>query len=133
MPTYFQGSLAAAIGSAGLTNPYTLTSSPGSTNAPTDNCCCPSSTKFLSDLTNKLVAMTESLKQQFADLQANCQTIPTKAAGPIFAEINISATLKPKYEYLIYLQRYGPPTAGIFDPIYLDLIRAELAASAPAP
>ncbi len=130
MPTYFQGSLASQIGSAGLTNPYSLPSSSGNgTRNPADNCCCPSSTLFLSNLTNKLAEMTQALKQQFADLQANCHATGTKATGPIFAQIQVAGTIKPKYEYLIYLQRYGPPINGVFDPIYLDLIRAELAAN----
>jgi hypothetical protein len=127
MPTYFQGSLASYIGGAGLTNPFSLSPKPG-TAAPNagDNCCCPSSTKFLSELTNKLVDMTQSLKQQFADLQAMCDA-GVKGKGELFATIEIAGTLKPKYEYLIYLNRYGPPINGIFDPIYLDLIRAEVA------
>lgn len=127
MPTYFQGSVSSFIGSAGLTNPFSLPSTTQPANT-ADGCCCPSSTKFLSELTNKLIDMTQSLKQQFADLQANCNAPGTQGKGELFVTIEVSGSLRPRYEYIIYLDRYGPPADGIFDPIYLDLIRAEMAA-----
>jgi hypothetical protein len=131
MPTYFQGSLAGLITPAGLTNPYSLT--PGQTaDGGQGNCCCPSSTKFLETLTSKLVDMTESLKKQFEDLQANCQK-PSNYRGLTLVSIEVKGSATIKYEYIIYLQRYGPPTNGQFDPIYLDLIRAELAAGTIVP
>lgn len=76
--------------------------------------------------------MTKALKQQFADLEANCQKT-SNYRGLTLVSIEVKGNATIKYEYTIYLQRYGPPTRGIFDPIYLDLIRAELAASAPTP
>lgn len=124
MPTYFQGSLAGLVSNAGLTNPYSLTPSVSSSDA--GNCCCPSSTKFLETLTDKLVEMTNSLKTQFAEL------VKPPAAGEsrgfYLATVPASAKVDTRYEYLFYIRRYGPPTNGIFDPIYLDLIRAEIEA-----
>ena len=123
MPTYFEGSLSGYIGSAGLTNPYSLSSS--SANADAGNCCCPSSTKFLETLTNKLVDMTKSLQIQFAELVRP----PSSAfSGIRLAEVDVSQRVLARYEYLFYIRRYGPPANGIFDPIYLDLIRAEIEA-----
>jgi hypothetical protein len=73
--------------------------------------------------------MTKALKQQFADLEANCQK-PSTYRGLTLVTIDVKGDATIRYEYLVYLQRYGPPINGIFDPIYLDLIRAELAAGA---
>jgi hypothetical protein len=124
MPTYFQGSLAGLVSSAGLTNPYSLTPSVSSSDA--GNCCCPSSTKFLETLTDKLIDMTNSLKTQFAEL---VRPLPvTGRGGFLIASVSVSASVSVRREYLIYLDRYGPPMAGVFDSVYLDLIRAELAA-----
>ena len=122
MPTYFQGSLAGLVGTAGLTNLYSLT--PSSANADAGNCCCPSSTKFLETLTDKLIEMTNSLKTQFAELVK--PPAPGGSRGFFLATIPLTAKVTTKYEYVFYIRRYGPPTNGIFDPIYLDLIRAEI-------
>ena len=121
MPTYFQGSLAGLVSNAGLTNPYSL-SNP-SANADAGNCCCPSSTKFLETLTNKLVDMTTSLKEQFAEL---VHPSTTTHRGIRLAETDATQHVQTRYEYLFYVRRYGPPEKGIFDPVYLDLIRAEI-------
>jgi len=72
--------------------------------------------------------MTKSLKKQFAELEANAGKGNKTALGPVLATISISAQLTYKYEYAIYIRRYGPPLNGIFDPAYLELIKAELAA-----
>ena len=122
MPTYFQGSLSGLVGSAGLTNPYSLTSTGSSTDA--GNCCCPSSTKFLETLTNKLVDMTNSLKTQFSELVK--PPVNTGGRGIFLATVDASQVVQVRYEYLYYIRRYGPPVNGIFDPVYLDLIRAEI-------
>jgi hypothetical protein len=115
MPTYFEGSL------VGLTNPYSLT--PSSANADAGNCCCPSSTKFLETLTNKLVDMTKSLQTQFSEL---VKPPSSTFRGIRLAEVDATQVVQIRYEYLFYIRRYGPPTNGIFDPVYLDLIRAEI-------
>ena len=122
MPTYFQGSLAGLVSNAGLTNPYSLTPSVSSSDA--GNCCCPSSTKFLETLTDKLIEMTNSLKTQFAELVR--PPAPGGSRGFFLATVPLSAKVETKSEYLFYVRRYGPPTNGIFDPIYLDLIRSEI-------
>ena len=128
---YFLGGVSSQLTGAGLTNPYSL---PTSSAAATDDgggCCCPSSTKFLDTLTDKLIEMTKSLKQQFSEL---VKPRPANGARGVFlAEVPVSATVNIKEEFIIYINRYGPPINGIFDPIYLDLIRAELAAAAITP
>lgn len=126
---YLRGSVSKGIGAAGLTNPYSLPLEGGAgsgSGAGGANCCCPSSTKFLETLTDKLIAMTQSLKQQFKD----CMATPSanKGRGIILVNIEVNAKVRFKYEYVLYVQRYGPPVNGIFDPVYLDLIRAEIAA-----
>lgn len=126
MPTYFEGSLSALVSGAGLTNPYALSTGGSAAATPSANCCCPSSTKFLETLTDKLIEMTNSLKQQFKELEDKQGPVATK--GILLVNVEVSAQVSYRMEYVIYVQRYGPPMNGIFDPVYLDLIRAELAA-----
>ena len=119
MPNLFTGS----------TTNSTLSGS-GLAGAPTSSlasdCCCPSSTVFLDTLTTKLIAMTRSLQQQFDDLKKN-QAPALGPRAPRLAEIKVSANVSVKYAYFIYVQRYGPPVNGRFDPLYIDLINAEIA------
>ena len=68
--------------------------------------------------------MTNSLKTQFAELVR--PPAPGGSRGFFLATVPLSAKVETKSEYLFYVRRYGPPTDGIFDPIYLDLIRAEI-------
>ena len=70
--------------------------------------------------------MTTSLKQQFADLEANSMGTRVTGRGAFLASIEIKGDIVFKSEYFIYVMRYGPPVNGIFDPVYLELIRAEL-------
>jgi hypothetical protein len=90
-------------------------------------CCCPSSTVFLKTLADKLFLMTQSLKTQFADLEANGMGTRITSRGVLLANISIQTSLQFKPEYFIYIMRYGPPVNGIFDPVYLELIRIEIA------
>ena len=111
----------------------TTLSGSGLANAPASSsssasCCCPSSTVFLDTLTTKLIAMTRSLQQQFEDLKKN-QVPPSSSEmkGSRLAELGVGANVSVKYAYYIYVQRYGPPVNGVFDPLYIDLINAEIA------
>jgi hypothetical protein len=87
------------------------------------NCCCPSSTNFLATLTDKLYLMAQSLKEQFAYLESHSTSTQQMAKGVIIAEIAVKARVDVKWEYVIYIQMYGPPVKGQFDPVYLDQIR----------
>jgi hypothetical protein len=71
--------------------------------------------------------MTRSLQQQFEDLKKNQAPPLDGPRAPRLAEISISANISVKYAYYIYVQRYGPPVNGKFDPLYIDLINAEIA------
>lgn len=101
----------------------------GSTTA-NSSCCCPSTTIFLQTLTDKLYDMALSLQQQFIDLQNFKNNTTQRGQGAILAAIEVRGSVVVRMEYVYYIQRYGPPINGIFDPIYLDLIRAEIAAGA---
>jgi len=92
------------------------------------NCIiCPStSIVFLQALTTKLVDMTMSLKRQFANLEALGRQGTTR--GTVLASTSVKGTVRFKPEFAIYVQRFGPPMLGEFDPLYLELIRAELKA-----
>ena len=72
--------------------------------------------------------MALSLKQQFADLANFRNNTTQRGEGAIIASVSVQGSVTVKMEYVYYVQRYGPPINGIFDPIYLDLIRAEIAA-----
>ena len=114
MPTYYLGGYGSNSG---------FISGSGSNAA--DCCCCPSTTKFFETLANKLEEMTLSLKDQFSNLVNKTEV----GRGFIIASINVAVPIiNVKGEYVEYIRRYGPPQNGIFDPIYLDLIRAEIAA-----
>ena len=71
--------------------------------------------------------MVTSLKQQFDDLEANCNKGTHKAAGAILAEISVQGHIDTKWEYIYYIRIYGPPIDGVFDPVYLDKIRQDIA------
>lgn len=131
MPTYFQGSVSGLTSQAGLTNPFSLGGTTASPSTDGGSCCCPSSTKFLETLTDKLIDMAAALQKRITELES--RPPPGTTRGVIFADISVGSHASVKYEYVIYIQRYGPPINGIFDPIYLDLLRAELAASTIIP
>ena len=121
MPNLFTGSMVSStLSGSGLagTSAYSTSAS---------DCCCPSSTVFLDTLTTKLLAMTRSLQQQFIDLEKNQKPPSVGPRAPRLVEIKVSAAVSVKYAYYIYVQRYGPPVNGKFDPLYIDLINAEIA------
>jgi hypothetical protein len=83
------------------------------------------SVEFFSTLSDKLVLMTESLKAQFERLRLEAQG--RRAEGPIFASITApKMTLGVKYEYIEYINRYGPPADGIFDAALLESVKQDL-------
>ena len=125
MVSLFQGSVLTTLTTSGLRNP-TLSSVTTLSGATSNGCCCPSSTVFLQTLTDKLILMTTSLKKQFADLEANSRATQVAGRGAFLASIEIKGEITFNAEYFIYVMRYGPPVRGIFDPVYLELIRAEL-------
>ena len=106
----------------------TTTTNSGSTTTANASCCCPSTTIFLQTLTDKLYDMALSLQQQFIDLQTFKNNTTQRGEGAILASIEVRGSVVVRMEYMYYIQRYGPPIGGLFDPIYLDLIRAEIAA-----
>lgn len=69
--------------------------------------------------------MAKSLKEQFILLQKN--STQQMGKGVILAEIKVQAKVSTKWEYVLYIQMYGPPIKGQFDPVYLDQIRAGIA------
>ena len=72
--------------------------------------------------------MALSLQQQFIDLQTFKNNTTQKGQGAILAAIEVKGSVVLRMEYIYYLGRFGPPINGVFDPIYLELIRAEIAA-----
>ena len=137
MPTYFIPSQSTVVlTSKGLITATIRTGTvQGDVNTPdptdnndssNNNCCCPSSTTFLGTLTEKLRLMAESLKIQFAELKADTKGTLQPAQGAILSEIKVRGGIVAKYEYIVYIQQYGPPIAGKFDPVYLERIRNDI-------
>jgi hypothetical protein len=92
---------------------------------------CMSSVNFLEKLSNKLMDMTKSLQEQFAELVRPPPTSGTDGGGFYIAKIDTPVmVIGVKYEYVLYIQRYGPPNDGIFDEAILSELRAELGISA---
>jgi hypothetical protein len=90
------------------------------------DCCCPSTTRFFQNITDKLLKMTKSLKEQFEELKKQACN-GTKARGAILAEIDAPVmTLGVKMEYIEYIRRFGPPDNGVFEPCKLEDLRKEL-------
>ena len=127
MPTYYTPSNSGStLTSQGLV-PTKNSTGGNSGNTTTNGCCCPSSTNFLATLTDKLYLMAQSLKEQFAYLESHSNANQQMAKGVIIADISIKAAVTVKWEYVIYIQMYGPPLGGQFDPVYLDQIRDGIA------
>lgn len=88
------------------------------------NINCSSAINFLDILSLKLLEMTKSLQEQFEE----CKHVPTtQASGFVLASVDVpKMVVGVKYEYIVYIQRYGPPTNGAFDESILTHLRTEL-------
>ena len=134
MPNYFKFSVATTTGFLGLADNTGIYADPflqpnAGTGAGTgistggSGCCvCPSQTTFLTTLADKLKAMVESLQKQFAELRTKAIS---RGEGAILAGISASANVSVRIQYVIYIQRYGPPLDGVFDQELLDAIITE--------
>lgn len=138
MPQYFYSSVYATMATSSqladniptAIQPTTIITQPAVTDPTTSssNCCCPSTTTFLSTLVDKLYTMAQTLKGQFETYESLAKKQP--ARGAVFAEIEVAdVKLEIKYEYVIYIEKHGPPINGIFDEALLAQIRVEMAAS----
>lgn len=100
-------------------------------NSNNNNCCisnndsCQSSITFFATLSQKMLDMVDTLKKQFEEFKENCK--PTTVRGFFLASIDApKQVIGVKYEYLEYINRFGPPKDGIFDETLLDQLRTEL-------
>ncbi len=86
------------------------------------------SVEFFNTLSDKLVDMSQSLKNQFDILRLEALARP--ANGPEFAAIDApSLQLDIGSEYFQYINLYGPPTNGQFDQTLLEKIRVDMGIS----
>ena len=89
---------------------------------------CSSAINFLDTLSSKLLDMTKSLQQQFDECK---NTNSMQASGFVLASIDVpKMVVGVKYEYIVYIQRYGPPMNGVFDESILAALRTELGITA---
>ena len=135
MPNYFKFSVTTTTSTLSLSDgkgvyydPFLQTNTGSGVGANTGSgigsgcCVCPSQTGFLSTLADKLKAMVESLQKQFSELRNKALSY---GEGAILASITSTASVGVRVEFVIYIQRYGPPVNGIFDEELLNAIRAE--------
>lgn len=102
----------------------------GNFNANAGACCapeaCQSSLLFFNTLSEKMLNMVTTLKEQFAECAANANASAT-AKGFFLVKIEApSGILGVRQEYIAYINRYGPPPNGVFDETLLQQLRTEL-------
>ena len=84
-----------------------------------------SSVNFFSKLSDKLSAMVTTVQTQFNEYKTEIDKFTTPKG--IVSKVETPAmVLGVGQEYIIYIQRFGPPPVGIFDPAKLQAIRVEL-------
>jgi hypothetical protein len=95
-----------------------------------DNSIDRNSAIFFNNLASKLLEMTHSFEKRIEDIKKNCGG--QSARGFLFASIDTpQMNISIGSEYVIYVQRFGPPEKGKFDKCKLDIIRKELKLTAP--
>ncbi len=98
------------------------TNSPIASRTTTTSLC---SMNFFETLSDKLVCMVTSLKEQFDECHA--AAVPQYEAGVVLVEIDVpKQSLGIKMEYIEYIKRYGPPTDGKFCEEKLKCLRIEM-------
>ncbi len=86
---------------------------------------CKDTTRFFSNLADKLKKMAISINERIIKANENsCKVVP---GGIEFASVTLpEMKIGVKQEYIEYIIRFGPPENGIFNPEKLELIRNEL-------
>lgn len=88
-----------------------------------------SSAGFFHDLASKILQMAESVDARIEDIRKKCND-SQQARGFLFASVDTpNMNISIGAEYVIYIQRFGPPQLGKFDQDKLAEIRAEINAS----
>lgn len=96
-----------------------------------DDCCCDgsidkNSALFFNQLASKLLEMSESIEARIETIKKNCNS-SGQSSGFLFASIDTpQMSISVGGEYVVYVQRHGPPVNGKFDSCKLDAIRKEL-------
>lgn len=116
--------------------PSFLSSGPMGMTAARSNCCCDDSSIdrnsaiFFHNLANKLLEMSQSFEDRIEKIKKDCGN--RQANGFLFASIDTpSMQISVGAEYILYVQRYGPPPKGKFCPEKLKLLRQELGIEPP--
>ena len=93
------------------------------------SCCCDdnsmdrNSAIFFNQLATKLLEMSKSFQERLEEARKNCNQ---QQAGFLFASIDTpQMAISVGTEYIIYVQRFGPPPNGKFPPEKLAQIRME--------
>jgi hypothetical protein len=82
---------------------------------------------FLDTISRKLLELSQTVEATIEDIKANCKEKPKNLNNHILASIdtpNMNITVGA--EYILYVQKYGPPVLGKFDPEKLAIMREEL-------
>ena len=90
--------------------------------------CCENPMSQMLVLRNFFATLSLGLRDTANSLIKVLGSNAVKSQGK--AILNVSLSMPPakmaSLSYLIYVNKYGPPVEGIFDPILLDPIQAEL-------
>lgn len=83
---------------------------------------------FISSVATKLLDLTKAIDLRIDTIKKNCKA--TTQEQFVFASIDTpNMNISVGAEYVIYVQRFGPPRLGKFDQDKLAEIRAEINAS----
>ena len=96
-------------------------------------CCCEDSTIdrnsaiFFNTLAAKLLEMSQTVEAKIEAIKKDCNKPAQGGRGVYFASIDTpNMVISVPREYTEYIKRYGPPPKGKFEPIKLEIIRAQL-------
>lgn len=81
--------------------------------------------KFFSNLAAKLLEMAEATNKRIEEAR-NSNPCEVSSAVVLASITTPVMTIGVKYEYIEYINRYGPPPNGIFDEEILEQLRGEL-------
>ncbi len=82
---------------------------------------------FLDTISRKLLELSQTVEATIEDIKANCKEKPKNLNNHILASIDTpNMDISVGAEYIFYVQKYGPPVLGKFDPEKLAIMREEL-------
>lgn len=92
-----------------------------------DTTFCKDTSKFFNNLATKLLEMTAAINKRIEDMKVKMSTVCSRQSGIVLASVEApKMTLGVRYEYIEYINRFGPPSDGVFEEEKLESLRIEL-------